>query len=130
MAAATTTASIVHAAVPQISTLIVAVLIGAVIGNGQPSVDVLRPGLAAAARRLLRIGVVLLGLRLSIEQVTSLGFATVSLVVVTVATTFVGTRWLGSRLGLSIQRDLRAVWGHGVELSPLAAALMAQLPNL
>ncbi|MGY9073222.1 MAG: LysR family transcriptional regulator [Acidimicrobiales bacterium] len=32
--------------------------------------------------------------------------------------------------GLSIQRDLRAVWRHGVELSPLAAALLAQLPNL
>jgi DNA-binding transcriptional LysR family regulator len=32
--------------------------------------------------------------------------------------------------GLSIQRDLRAVWRHGVELSPLAAALLTQLPNL
>jgi uncharacterized integral membrane protein (TIGR00698 family) len=114
VAAATTTASIVHAAVPQISTLIVAVLIGAVIGNGQPSVDVLRPGLAAAARRLLRIGVVLLGLRLSIEQVTSLGFATVSLVVVTVATTFVATRWLGSRLGLSPALSLLVATGYSI----------------
>jgi uncharacterized integral membrane protein (TIGR00698 family) len=50
-----------------------------------------KPGLALAARRLMRIGVVLLGLKLSLVDVAALGWRSVLLVVAVVLLAFAGT---------------------------------------
>ncbi|MFT7649909.1 MAG: putative integral membrane protein (TIGR00698 family) [Candidatus Poriferisodalaceae bacterium] len=112
--AVTGVASVANAVVPQISTLIVAVVIGMAFGNWSRHVDVLRPGLAIAAKRLLRVGVVLLGLRLSVSQVTELGTITLLLVMTTVTATFFGTQWLGQRLGLSRGLSLLVATGYSI----------------
>ncbi len=112
--AATGAAVFVNASVPQISTLIVAVVIGILIGNGSDRVDMLRPGLTFAGKKLLRVGVVLLGLRLSIGQVTALGLPTLVLVVATVAVTFFGTQAIGRRLGLSKPLSLLIATGYSI----------------
>ena len=55
---------------------------------------VLRPGTSAAGRRLLRVAVVLLGLQPS-SPTPHLGGTGLTVVAVTVAATFSGTRLLG-----------------------------------
>ena len=99
--------------VPVVSSLTFAVAAGVALGNG-PNVDRLRPGLGFAARTLLRLGVVLLGLRMSIGQVTELGIATLAVIVATVAATFFGTRWLGERLGVSEPLSLLIATGYSI----------------
>ncbi len=109
----TALATAVHSAVPQVSSLIVAVTLGIALGNAN-DVDRLRPGLAFAAKTLLRAGVVLLGLRLSLGQVTALGVPTLVLVVSTVTATFFGTQLLGRCMGLSRPLSLLVATGYSI----------------
>jgi len=91
---------LVHLALPGVPILTGCVLLGIALGQVpalRPALDgVLAPGLTLSAKRLLRIGVVLLGLKLSLVDVAGLGWATVlSVVGILVATFFV--TWLLGR---------------------------------
>ncbi|MEL6985231.1 MAG: putative sulfate exporter family transporter, partial [Actinomycetota bacterium] len=111
---------------PQVSTLLVAVVLGVAIGNGPAGVDVLRPGLALVARVGIRLGVVLLGFRLAVGDVGALGWSTLALVLATVTITFVGTQAVGRRLGLS--RDASLLVATGFSICG-ASAIAAMAPN-
>ncbi|MEL6892831.1 MAG: putative sulfate exporter family transporter, partial [Actinomycetota bacterium] len=111
-----------HAAVPSISRLIAAVVIGALIGNVGGSRPITQPGLTFTVKRVMRVGVVLLGFRLSVGQITDLGVVTLAIVVGTVLATFVGTQWVGRRMGLSSALSLLVGTGFGIcGLSAIAA---------
>ncbi|MCX2967718.1 MULTISPECIES: YeiH family protein [Streptomyces] len=73
-----------------------------------------RPGLALAGRRLMRAGVVLLGLELSLGTVLGLGWATTAMVLVVVVATFGGTLWLGRRAGLPGDQPLLVATGYAI----------------
>ncbi|MCJ0868905.1 YeiH family protein [Streptomyces sp. AP-93] len=73
-----------------------------------------RPGLSLAGRRLMRIGIVLLGLALGLDEVLRLGWATVAMVGAVVAATFLGTLWLGRRLGLPGDQPLLIATGYSI----------------
>jgi len=86
--------------VPLASPLLLGLLVGVVLAN-TPHRH--RPALARSTRPatfLLRAGVALLGLKLALTDFVELGWFAVALVLTTVATTFLSTRWLGRRLGL------------------------------
>ncbi len=112
--------------VPQAPTLLVAVVIGVMVGNGPARFDVLRPGLAAVARIAIRLGIVLLGFRLAIGDIGALGWPTLVLVGATVATTFFATRVAGRRLGLSSDLSLLVATGFSI---CGASAIAAMAPN-
>ncbi|MGH3657361.1 MAG: YeiH family protein, partial [Micromonosporaceae bacterium] len=104
----------VNAMVPAVSPLIVALLLGAVLGNTATPAPALEPGLRFASRRLLRIGIVLLGVQLAVPDVLKLGLPVLGLVFATVAASFLGTRWLGLRLGLGPDRALLVATGVSI----------------
>lgn len=104
----------VHALVDSVSPLVVAVALGAVVANTVGVSAVVRPGVQLAAKRLLRIGVVLLGFQLSLGQLRSLGAPGLGVVAATVAATFFGTRWAGRRLGLSDSMSLLVATGFSI----------------
>lgn len=112
-------ATAVNAAFSPISRLVAAVVIGTALGNLGLATPATRPGLTFAAKRLMRVGVVLLGLRLSVGQITDLGFATLSVVVVTVFATFFGAQALGRRMGLS--KGFSLLVGTGFSICGLSA---------
>jgi uncharacterized integral membrane protein (TIGR00698 family) len=115
-------ATAINAAVPSVSRLVVAVIIGALLGNFGVATPATRPGLKFAAKKLMRVGVVLLGLRLSISQITDLGPTTLSVIVFTVFAIFFGTQALGRRMGLSKGFCLLVGTGFGIcGLSAIAA---------
>jgi uncharacterized integral membrane protein (TIGR00698 family) len=97
-----------------LSPLVAAVVLGVLVGNLGLVPRSASPGLVFAARRLLRAGVVLLGFQLSVAQVASLGGRGVVVVVVVVAATFVGTRWMGRRLGLSDGLSVLVAAGYAI----------------
>ncbi|MFJ8646053.1 YeiH family protein [Streptomyces sp. NPDC093546] len=109
-----------HRALPSVPMLTAAVVLGvaaahvpglrtAVRGRGR-----CRPGLGLAARRLMRLGVVLLGLKLSLADVLGLGWRTVAMVLAVVAATFGGTWWLGRRLRLPGDQPLLIAAGYAI----------------
>ncbi|WP_407700373.1 YeiH family protein [Streptomyces beihaiensis] len=108
----------VHALVPAVPELTAAVVLGIVAAH-LPGVRGLvtgpgRPGLAAAGKRLMRVGIVLLGLKLSIGDVLGLGWPAVLMVLGVVAATFFGTLWLGRRLGLPGDQPLLIATGYAI----------------
>lgn len=81
---------------PSVPILTFALVLGLVVGQipvaRHPRSVVLNPGTRLAGRRLLRIGIVLLGFKVSIETVAALGWLTVFLIVILVAVSF-GVTW-------------------------------------
>ena len=97
-----------------LSPLVAAVLMGALLTNLRLLPEIARPGLQYAARRLLRAGIVILGLQLSLTKLRDLGLKGLALVLVTTTVTFFGTQWLGKRLGLSPGLRLLVATGFSI----------------
>ncbi|MDZ7676694.1 MAG: putative sulfate exporter family transporter [Acidimicrobiales bacterium] len=87
--------------VAALSALVVAVFLGALVANVGQHRTALAPGAALVAHHGLRIGIVLLGFRLSLTDATEIGATGFVLVVGVVTVTFVAVVALGRLLGLS-----------------------------
>lgn len=109
--------------VPSASPLVLSVVLGALLANLGWVPDTARPGTTFAAKRLLRAGVVLLGLQLAVADVFDLGARGLALVVVVVAATFFGTQWAGRRLGLSPGLSLLVATGYSICGASAVAAM-------
>ncbi|THJ66290.1 putative sulfate exporter family transporter [Arthrobacter echini] len=81
--------------------LVLALILGILLGNTGLYTATLRPGISGGTKRLLRAGVVLLGLQLALPDILALGPQVILLIVATVAISFAATTWLGRWLGLS-----------------------------
>ncbi|MFP3715140.1 YeiH family protein [Puerhibacterium sp. TATVAM-FAB25] len=110
---------------PAVSPLVLALVLGAAVGTaagaaGRRSLAAGRrwaafaPGTAVVARRVLRIGIVLLGLRLSVPDVLALGWRGLVVMAGTLAVTFAGTLLLGRRLGTTRDESLLVATGFAV----------------
>lgn len=97
-----------------VGTLTIAVVLGIVATNVGVRHASLGPGTRLATAKLLRIGVVLLGLSLSLPAVLALGPAVLAAIVATVAITFTTTRWIGRLLGVSRTQSLLVATGFAV----------------
>lgn len=97
--------------VPVLSPLIWGVFLGMAVVLTRPLPAAMRPGAQLAARQVLRIGVALLGLRLALDQLVSVGLPALGVLLMTIPATLGGTLWLGRRLHLS--RELSLLVGTG-----------------
>lgn len=87
--------------IPAVPAFGLCVLLGAAVGTARAVPAALEPGFAFAASTLLRTGVVLLGFDLAFPDVLALGARALAVVVAVVSLTFLGTRALARRLGVS-----------------------------
>lgn len=99
---------------PPISALTVCVLLGVIVGNCGLDLTRFRPGLSFAAKKLLRLGIVLLGLRLAIGDLTRLGWPLLLAIAAIVGLTFVGTQWIGRLSGLDKRTGLLLATGFSI----------------
>ena len=83
-----------------LSPLILSIMIGMAIGNVIQLPATSSQGIAFAMRRLLRTGIVLLGLQVTLGQIMSLGIGGLAAVTVTLAVTFVAIRLAGRVIGV------------------------------
>jgi uncharacterized integral membrane protein (TIGR00698 family) len=100
-----------------------AVLLGAVAANLRLLPDCARLGIAFAGKRLMRLGIVLLGLKLALSDVLALGWQTLAVTVVVVLLTFLGTSWLGRRMGLPGDQPLLIATGFSICGASAVAAM-------
>ncbi|MGW7354500.1 YeiH family protein [Streptomyces sp. NPDC054784] len=117
-AAGVAVAEATHRALPGVPAMTAAVVLGVAVAH-VPGLRTFvcgaaRPGLTLAGKRLMRVGVVLLGLKLSLGDVLGLGWATAAMVCAVVAVTFGGTWWLGRRLGLEGDQPLLIATGYSI----------------
>ena len=83
-----------------LSPMILAILLGIVVGNLVDLPARARPGVAFGIRRVLRWGVVLLGLQLTVQELVTIGGRGVAIVAASLLATFLVTRLAGRLLGV------------------------------
>ncbi|WP_405218608.1 YeiH family protein [Agrococcus sp. Ld7] len=108
----------IHLLVPAVPLLTAAVALGILVAQLPPAraalTGVLAPGLRVAAKRCMRLGIVLLGLKLSLIDIAELGWVSVVAVVGVLVVTFVLTLGLGRLLRLPGQQPLLIAAGFSI----------------
>jgi uncharacterized integral membrane protein (TIGR00698 family) len=114
---------VIHWNFETISPLVAALVLGVIIGNIISIPKIFVPGQKFAAKKVLRFGIVLLGSQLALKQVVDLGGRELIVVVGVVALTFLGTLWLGPRLGVSKSLSLLIATGFSICGASAVAAM-------
>ena len=107
-------AAVAHELIDAVGLLTWSVLLGAVAANLNLLPASAQPGLRVATKKLLRIGIVLLGFSLSLVAILALGAPVIALVVVTLVSTLLATLWLGCRMGVGRPRSLLIGTGFAI----------------
>jgi len=97
-----------------ISEILVAVLLGLYVGNAFPLSKQIRAGAKFALQRLLRLGIILLGLRLSLQDVAATGLTALVLVVICISVALT-LAWFAGRL-FNVPPKLAALIGVGTAI--------------
>ena len=110
-----------------ISALTLAIIVGIAVGNSvYPRMAVAStPGVQFSKQRLLRLGVVLYGARLTLQDVQQVGVAGVIIDTIVVCSTFALAWFLGTRL-LGIDRRTAMLIGAGSSICGAAAVMAAE----
>lgn len=108
-----------------VGALTLAVVLGILATNAGLRHESLKAGTRFGTAKLLRVGVVLLGLSLSLPAVLRLGPAVLAVVVATVVITFTATRWIGPRIGVSPTQSLLVATGFAVCGASAVAGMQA-----
>lgn len=113
----------VHLLLPGLPWLTASLILGVLVGcvpSLRPGLDgVLKPGLSIAAKRLLRVGIVVLGLKLSLRQIAELGWVAILSVIALVIASFVVT-WLIGRL-FRLEGDQSVLMAAGFSICGVSA---------
>lgn len=112
--AAVVVSLLVTQVVPVMSALLVAILLGIVLANAVPLPATTDPGLRFAAKRLLRLGVVLLGAQLLLSDIAGLGVGMVATVIAVVVIGIFGTLLVGRMLGVAPGQRLLIACGFSI----------------
>lgn len=121
--AATAVGFAIHGRFNNISPLVASLVIGVIVGNLGVIPAVCAPGQKFASKKILRLGIVLLGTQLAVSQVIDLGGRELLVVVGVVALTFLGTTWLGPKIGVSPSLSLLIATGFSICGASAVAAM-------
>ena len=88
-----------------------------------------RPGIEFCSRTVLRLGVGLLGARITASQIAGLGWTTALIVIAAVLTTMACGVWLGKRLGMTRAQSVLSGGAVAICGASAALAISAVLPR-
>lgn len=88
-----------------------------------------KPGIEFCGRGLLRLGVGLLGARITVDQISGLGWQTALIVITAVATTMLCGLAVGRKLGLTLPQSVLSGGAVGICGASAALAISAVLPR-
>jgi len=113
-AAAVAIAMTVNAALPAASPLIIAIVLGIAVTNTVRLPQSTAPGITLAAKKLLRLGIVFLGLQLVLSDIAALGVPMLIVIVCIVAGGIFGTLLLGRLLKMRPTQVLLIACGFSI----------------
>ncbi|MGK6316495.1 YeiH family protein [Neorhizobium sp. DT-125] len=106
-----------------LSPLILSIVFGMLIRNALPVPAAVEPGIGFSLKRILRFGIVLLGLQVTATQILSLGGAGLLMVALTLTATFVVIRLAGRLMG--VDRSLTDLIAAGTSVCGASAVIAA-----
>lgn len=108
---------------PGVSALVIAIVVGILVANLTALPAALTPGMAFAAKKLLRVGIVLLGLQVALGDLLALGVPMLLVVAVVVTGGIIGTVLIGRALG--VEKGLTILVACGFSICGAAAVAAA-----
>ncbi|MEP6828984.1 MAG: putative sulfate exporter family transporter, partial [Rhizomicrobium sp.] len=103
------------------SPMILATVIGMAFHNLVGTPALCRPGVVFSLKKILRLGIILLGFQLMLSQVVAVGAVGVGIILVTLAATFVFTKTLGRVMG--VDPKLAELIGAGTSICGASAVI-------
>ena len=103
------------------SPMILATIIGILIHNFMGTPPAAAPGITFSLRRVLRLGIILLGFQLMLSQVVAVGITGLAIILVVLVATFFFTRWMGVVLG--VDAKLAELIGAGTSICGASAVI-------
>lgn len=85
----------------RISPLMLAIMIGMLVRNTLGRPEAARAGLAFSLRGPLRLGIILLGLQVTLAEILGIGWSGLLILAFALLSTYLFTLWLGGRLGVA-----------------------------
>ncbi len=110
-----------------VSAIMMGIMLGIIIGNTFPIPQSFQPGIGFGLKKLLRLGIILMGIRLSIFDVLKIGAFSTCIVVVCIATGIILTLFITRKLRLP--ERLGALIGVGTGICG-ASAIVATGPAI
>ena len=110
-----------------ISAIMMAILLGILLRNTLSLPGAFQPGISFGLVRVLRLGIVLLGIRLSLGEVGEIGLKSLPVIVATVASALLIVTYLSRRLGLT--HNLGTLLAVGTSVCG-ATAIVATAPTI
>ncbi|WP_158783601.1 YeiH family putative sulfate export transporter [Pantoea sp. BAV 3049] len=110
-----------------LSALTLAIIAGILVGNTLYPRFANRcdPGILLAKQHLLRIGIILYGFRLTLQQIADVGLSGIVIDILTLSSTFFMACWLGRRV-FGLDRDTVWLIGAGSSICGAAAVLATE----
>ena len=100
--------------VPTVSALLFAIVLGAIIGNLWQVPTAVAPGVAVSGKRILRVGIILLGLQLVLGDLLELGLGMVAVAAAVVAVGLIGTVLIGRAMGIPPAQRILIACGFSI----------------
>lgn len=97
-----------------VSPIMMAILLGILLRNTLGLATIFQPGVRFCLVRVLRVGIVLLGIRLSLGEAGVIGVRALPVIVVCVAAALVLVTWISRRMGMSARLGTLIAAGTGI----------------
>ena len=110
----TVVALVINHFVPTVSAMLIGILLGALLANTVAVPAVCADGVAFSAKRLLRIGIVLLGLQIVFGDIQALGWGMILVVVAIVGVGVLGTNLIGKAMGIDFKQRILIACGFSI----------------
>ncbi len=108
-----------------ISSLVVAIIVGIILGNTWHHPASMTPGIQYAAKRVLRTAIILYGFRVTFQEIASVGIEALLLDTFVVSATLIVGYYLGKKL-LRLDRDMSLLIASGAAICGAAAVLAVE----
>ncbi|REG85667.1 YeiH family protein [Marinomonas pollencensis] len=111
----------------QISSLVICILMGMVLGNlfQKRIPKSALPGIKFSQQKLLRLGIIFYGFFISFQQIVAVGLPGLVTDIIIIATTFVGGTFIGVKV-LGLDREISMLTATGSSICGAAAILAAE----
>jgi uncharacterized integral membrane protein (TIGR00698 family) len=97
-----------------VSPIMMAILLGILLRNTMGLKEIFQPGVRFSLVRILRVGIVLLGIRLSLGEAGAIGLRSLPVIIGCVTTALLLVTWLSKRIGLSPRLGTLIAAGTGI----------------
>ncbi|MEK7434324.1 MAG: YeiH family protein [Cyanobacteriota bacterium] len=104
-----------------INPFIISIFIGVLVGNFFTLPERLRPGLTFTSKKLLRLAIILLGFKITINEILTLGVNSILVITISVISCFLFTVWFGTKIGLD--RKLAILLASGTSICGASAII-------